>query len=198
MTTSKYRNESPNLQVEGIRDYKINISLPDTVIREVQKFKEEFYNQFGTAKYLSSEAHISLNLFRVESIPEITIKKELEQLISDWKEFDVLISDFGQFSNSRTIFLNTSTGDIINLQNHIRTVLRQRVKVAKKYTQALSKPHITIASDINKDQFDNCWNYYKVKKYTHNLVVNKISVFRVNHSLNEAWPKKVFDVLLKQ
>lgn len=52
MTASKYKNESPNLQVEGIRDYKINISLPDTVIRDVQKFKEEFYNQFGTAKYL--------------------------------------------------------------------------------------------------------------------------------------------------
>ncbi|WP_299123030.1 2'-5' RNA ligase family protein [uncultured Winogradskyella sp.] len=169
----------------GFREYLITLNIPEFIKEDVKKCKKEFHHQFGEAKYLKSEAHISLSHFLIESVPEITIHKELKNYFSNWKKFNVSISGFGEFSESRTIFLNPSDYEIIKLQNHLRTVLRQRIKIAKKFTQAISKPHITIASDISKKVYGKCRDYYNKMIYENNFCVDGITILSRNHSLNE-------------
>ncbi|WP_411767552.1 2'-5' RNA ligase family protein [Winogradskyella sp. A3E31] len=178
----------------GVREYLFIHSPSISISNDVQRFKKDLSNRYGEFRYGNSKAHISLNHFLTLTTPERTIKKELYLSFHQWKSFNVNILNFGMFPNSRTIFLNTSSHEILKLQNYLRTILRQRVKVPKKFTQPLSKPHITIASDISKNIFDECWNYFSNKTYEEQFVANRITALCRNLSLEETKFRKVFEI----
>lgn len=179
---------------KGLREYLVILNIPEYIIKDVQKFKSEFRNTFGYARYLESKAHISLCYFEIVSTPEQSIQKELQNYFKDWRAFKVTISGFNHFAGSRTLFLSPSGKEIIKLQNHLRTVLRQRIKIGKKYTQAIRKPHITIASNISSDTFAKGLIYYSDKHYNQNFIANGITILRKNRSYNEEHYKIAFNL----
>ncbi len=184
---------------EGLREYLIIISPPASIKSDVRNFKNEFVDNFGTVKYIRSVAHISLSNFLIESTPEVTILNELRHLLKDKESFEVQILGFERFQSqsSNTLFLSLSGTEIVNLQHHIVAVLRKRVKIGNRGTQKLKNPHITIARKIPDYQFNQSWNYFARKSYTKKLVVNKITVLRKNHSLDDCRYKVAFEIDLK-
>lgn len=144
----KLRNPS-----EGLREYLIVISPPERVTSDVRSFKKKFFDNFGTATYINSKAHVSLSNFLIESTPEATILNELQHVLKDKVSFEVQILGFERFQDSKTLFLSVSDTDIVSLQHHMVAVLRKRAKIGKRGTQKLKKPHITIASKISDYHF---------------------------------------------
>lgn len=192
----KFEKKLPNPS-EGLREYLIIISPPAIIKSDVRKFKNEFVDHFGTAEYISSVAHISLSHFLIESTPEVTILHELRHLLKDKEVFEVQISGFKTFQNSKTLFLSISSSEILKLQHHMVAVLRKRAKISNSGTQKLKKPHITIASKIPDYQFNQSRNYFGRKSYTKKFVVEKITALRKNHSLNDFRYKVAFEIGLK-
>lgn len=178
----------------GIREYLLVINFPDTINRDIMKFKKEYNNRFGSAHYLYSKPHISLCHFFIESLPEAKFQNELLEFFCNWKKFEVVISGFDKFDGSRTLFLNPSDNEIIKTHNYLRTILRKRLQIAKKFTQRMGKPHITIASNIPRNRFDESWNYFKGVLYNKRFCADRITVLRKNLSLKESEYKIAFEV----
>ncbi|WP_419211623.1 2'-5' RNA ligase family protein [Maribacter sp. X9] len=144
----------PMNPLNGLREYLVIISPPTFIKNDVWEFKNEFFEHFGNAKYVRSQPHISLSNFLIESTPETTIFKELYHFLKDGKSFEIKISGFESFENSKTLFLEVAETKIVDLQKKLVEVLRKRAKIANRFTRKLEKPHITIASNIPDYQFD--------------------------------------------
>ena len=178
------------------RIYLIVIGLPKEIKNDVANFKKEFLQNFGRAEALSSPAHITLSSFPMTDIPETTLEKELRNFIKDWKSFEVQISGFDRFSNSKVLFLRPTKEKIGKFQRYMITVLRQLVKISKKHAQPIDYPHITIAKNMTEIQLNKSWEYFKDRPYRKLFKVDKITVLRKPYTIKKIPYELAFEINL--
>lgn len=132
------------------------ISPPRHIMSDVSVLKDDVHYLIGRKlEDRHSLAHISLFKYRDEHVEDII--RHVEVKAAHFKPFNVFLKDFGVFysGSKRTIYM-----DIVN-KSPIQEIFERVIKEDSGYT-----PHITIAKNLEMDEFLRCWPYLKGLNYS--------------------------------
>jgi 2'-5' RNA ligase len=89
---------------------------------------------------------------------------EYEEIVSRVKQFEISLRNFNAFDRSGTIYLDIEkTDDVCYLAN----LLGHRIT-----------PHITIAKNLSKQDFDRAWNEFKKRTYSCRFICKDVKVLK--------------------
>ena len=131
------------------------IAPPRHVLSDVSVLKDDVHYLIGHKfQDLHSKAHIPL--FKYNDKYNREMIRFVESKAVDFEPFNVLLKDFGVFYNGakRSIYM-----DIV-YKAPIQNIFEKIVKEDPAYT-----PHITIARNLNEDDFLRSWPYLKSLHY---------------------------------
>lgn len=185
---------SPPMHETNSFEYLTVISLPLKIRNEIQLFKEMYGLNFGHAKYLNSQAHITLCHFNLLASRENVLRKELTQYLGDFGEFKTSLSGFFSFETNGLLYIKPEKDRIIGLQRYMADILRNRMHVPKRQTQVLREPHITIAVANTKEQYQKSWSHFKKISYQNELWVNRFTVLKRRPIFEKAKYELAFEI----
>ncbi len=142
------------------------ISPPPHIMSDVSVLKDDVQYLAGHElddRY--SKAHISLFKYNDEHIEDII--QHVESKAAYFKPFNIFIKNLNVFHHGlkRTIYL-----DIVN-KYPIRDIFEKVVKEDINYT-----PHITIAKNMEAEEFVKTWLYLKDFHYSQHFLCDRITV----------------------
>jgi hypothetical protein len=143
------------------------IAPPTLIAKDVSFFKQRFRRILGHS-YESefSKAHISLFKYHDEHCDN-TLYHIVDDVLLGFKPFTIYINGFYvlHHGENRTICLN-----IIN-KNSVSELM-------KKLTGQESLPYITLAKNLNKEDFNKLWPVIRNTKYVNSFKCESITVLR--------------------
>ncbi len=178
-----------NLHIEmdslnNFKDYLMVIAPSEVVSKDISSFKKQYGNLFGKADKLWSKPHITLCRFIMAEYLEKTLKRELGEFLSTRQGFNAQTNGFDARANNRVLFIRPEKERVHKLQWEMMAVLRQRVRIAKAFTQKLREPHFTVAIAYDQSQFKKSWLHYGKLKYHSSFLVNAITILSRPYKYN--------------
>lgn len=158
------------------KDYLMVINPSYTVSKDIGNFKKHYGRLFGKASKLWSQPHITLCRFIMAEYLEKTLKNELGDFLSSRQSFPVETKGFDAWANNRVLFVRPEKERMQKLQWEMMAILRQRVRIAKAFTQKLREPHLTVAIAFNQQQFQQSWSHFSKLHYKTSFMVDGITV----------------------
>ncbi len=174
-------------QKEQLKQYLVVINPSDDISDDVKKFKEEFRQKFGEAKYLNLWPHITLSLFSGSEELELQLNENLSSYAQKKKSFTVQIDNFDCFKRSGVIYLQPEIEIISELQREIPEIVKQEIGFEKKRVLIATHPHITIARSKVSEQFLKAWDYFQSVNYHKTFVVGQIHVYKRELKNHAPW-----------
>jgi 2'-5' RNA ligase len=191
--------------MKGYADYLIILSPPDEIAGQVEKHKQDAAGIIGTYDSLHSKAHISIKPMPRRrpymAEPEINGLKASMKLLPP---VTLTIDGFDFFSHGdeyRTLYAKIRSAQYTT---HWFKALKKNLNI-KDYLV----PHITVARNIHKNDFDRLWPHFKKIKWVEDFEINKLTVlhrealntfahwevftelpFEAKHLVSEAPPKQ--------
>ncbi len=145
------------------------IAPPPHICSDVAVLKDDVHYLIGhTFSDRFSKAHISLFRYADEHAGDMI--RFVEEKAASFKPFNVFLKDFGAFQlgPGRSVYM-----DIVN-KYAIREIFETLVKEASGFT-----PHISIARNLNDEDFLKCWPYLKSLNYSNqHFVCDRITVLQ--------------------
>jgi hypothetical protein len=142
-------------KAQDIRELYFIIAPPRHILSDVSVLKDDVHYLIGH-KYddMRSKAHIPL--FKYKDRYANDMIRFVESKAVEFEPFNVLLKDFGFFLNGtkRTVYM-----DIV-YKSPIQEIFNKLVKEDESFV-----PHITIAKNLDEDQFLRCWPYLKGLRY---------------------------------
>ncbi|MFZ6013457.1 MAG: 2'-5' RNA ligase family protein [Bacteroidota bacterium] len=140
---------------QSVKELFFIISPPPHIVSDVSVLKDDVHYLIG--RQLSdrySKAYISLFKYGEMYIDDMI--RHVASKAMTFKPFNVFLKDFGVFytGSKRTVYM-----DIVN-KYYIQEIFERLVKEDSGFT-----PHITIAKNLEMDDFLRCWPYLKSLKY---------------------------------
>lgn len=190
--------------MKGYTDYLIILSPSEDVCEQIEKYKHEATDIIGHYDSMRSKAHIS-----IKPMPRrkpYMAEPELASLKTNVKQLppvSLVIDGFDFFNHGeeyRTVY--------VKIQSSALTT--QWFKALKKSLNIKDYlvPHITVARNIHKDDFDKLWPHFRKIKWVQDFEVNKLTIlqrealntfakweilmeipFEARHLVNEPSPK---------
>jgi 2'-5' RNA ligase len=152
---------------QPVKELFFIIAPPRHIISDVSVLKDDVHYLIG--RQLAdrhSIAHISLFKYNDDHLEDIV--RHVEVKASRFKPFNVFLKDFGVFYHGpkRTVYV-----DIVN-KYPIQEIFEKLVKEESGYV-----PHISIARNLNMDDFLRCWPYLKRLNYSNqHFLCDRITV----------------------
>ncbi|HYF66575.1 MAG TPA: 2'-5' RNA ligase family protein [Ohtaekwangia sp.] len=131
------------------------IAPPRHVLSDVSVLKDDVHYLIGH-KFADQHSKAHIPLFRYKDKYNREMIRFVESKAQEFEPFNVLLKDFGVFYNGtkRTIYM-----DIV-YKYPIQEIFEKIVKEDPNYV-----PHITIARNLDNDDFLRCWPYLKTLNY---------------------------------
>jgi 2'-5' RNA ligase len=165
---------SPAVRPESQELYFI-IAPPRHILSDVSVLKDDIHYLIGH-KFDDQRSKAHIPLFKYNDRYSKEMIRFVESKAVDFQPFNVLLKDFGVFVNGnlRTIYM-----DIV-YKYPIREIFEKLVKEDENFT-----PHITIARNLEHDEFLRCWPYLKSLHYgNQHFVCDRITVLQKQ---NKQW-----------
>lgn len=145
----------PATHEPAVKELYFIIAPPRHILSDVSVLKDDVHYLIGHKfEDMKSKGHIPLFKYKDRYTKEII--RFVESKAAEFEPFNVLLKDFGVFVNNmkRTIYM-----DIV-YKSPIQEIFSRLVKEDPSFT-----PHITIAKNLDEDEFIRCWPYLKSLKY---------------------------------
>jgi 2'-5' RNA ligase len=146
---------SPVKLQNPVQELFFMISPPRHIMSDVSVLKDDVQYLIGRKfEGRHSTAHISL--FKYNDVHTKDMVRFVQSKAHEFEPFNVFLKDFGVFYNGsqRTIYM-----DIVN-KYPIREIFQKLVKEDEHFT-----PNITIAKNLDVDDYLRCWPYLKTLNY---------------------------------
>lgn len=168
-------------------EYHVFISPPKNVIEDVKVLKDKLKDMAGLAPYNEAPAHITLASF--EAYESVDVRENIRNAISGQGAFPIKVDGYHVFENSNTLHLKITNPEIIAELAGAIISQRKRKKQLVRQTSILDSPrrtvkktlsivpHITIARNIPKTDFDRIGDF-SVFEYATAWICEKITVRR--------------------
>jgi len=131
------------------------IAPPRHILSDVSVLKDDVHYLIGH-KFQDQHAKAHISLFKYNDKYTREMIHFVESKAAEFTPFNILLKDFGAFhhGSKRTIYM-----DIV-YKSPIQEIFEKIVKEDPSYT-----PHITIARNLETDDFLRCWPYLKTLNY---------------------------------
>jgi 2'-5' RNA ligase len=165
--------------------YFVALVPEDPVQAEIMSFKEYARDHFKSSRSLNSPTHITMiPPFSMALNDEKKLFSDLSISLSRVKKFYIELDGFGHFG-TKVIFVNVLENEYLN-RLHLR--LSAAMLSYLPADQNLNRPfhpHITVAfKDLEREMYDQAWNYYSNKLYQRVTKINSVSLLRFE---NRKW-----------
>lgn len=154
---------------QSVKELFFLISPPRHIMSDVSVLKDDVHYLIGReAEDRFSRAYISLFKFSDSETHMKHIIRFVEARAAEFNPFNVFLKDFGVFYNGskRTIYM-----DVVN-KFYIQDIFEKLVKEGTAYT-----PHITIAKNLDEEEYLRCWPYLKGLHYSNqHFLCDRITV----------------------
>jgi hypothetical protein len=154
-------------------DYLIVISLPESVVKEINRYKRASVNVIGHFEGTHSSAQIIIT-HQVRCKPYM-VQPVIEQMagrLSTMPPVELTINGFGFFNSSKTT--NTIYALIeqnICIDNWFKLLINQLGIRIKNFT-----PRIVIAKNIPVTSFHNLWQNFEKQHWAETFTVNSLTI----------------------
>lgn len=165
--------------------YFIALVPEDPVQAEILSFKEYARDHFKSSRSLNSPAHITvIPPFSMVLNDEKKLFSDLEISLSNVMGFYIELDGFGHFG-TKVIFVNVLTNDYLKKLHLKLSASMLSYLSADQNPNKPFHPHITVAfKDLEREMYDQAWNYYSNKKYQRVTKINSVSLLRFE---NRRW-----------
>lgn len=160
--------------MKGYVDYLVILSPSEDICQQVEKFKRQSADIIGGYDSMRSKAHISIKPMPRRkpymAEPELAGLKANIKLLPP---VTLVIDGFDFFSHGeeyRTIYAK--------IQSSAATTLWFKALKKSLNIKDYLVPHITIARNIHKDDFDKLWPYLRKIKWVQDFEVNKLTILQ--------------------
>lgn len=162
--------------------YFLALVAPESINRDVLKWKQYFRDRFGCVAALRSPAHITLiPPFRMDKGSEGHLTEQMNEFSLLRGSFEIRLQNFSCFK-PRVIFIGVEENETLQ---ELAASFRQFLCLPG--TDPVGKedrpfhPHVTLATrDIRKKAFYEAWEMFSPKKYRATWTVEGISVLKHN------------------
>lgn len=159
LTVSTLRKPAPSHVIparqQRTKELYFIIAPPRHILSDVSVLKDDVHYLIGNRfEDMRSKGHIPLFKYKDKYANEMI--RFVESKSSEFEPFNVLLKDFGVFTNGtkRTIYM-----DIV-YKSPIQEIFAKLVKEDPSFV-----PHITIARNLEEEEFLRCWPYLKGLRY---------------------------------
>lgn len=154
------------MKKSSIQDFSFNISVPETVNQFVSERKKRVQEVIGRTfrdRYFC--AHISLHKYTDRNTDSQLYRAN--EVLQSLMPLDIHVNGFGIFEHGskRSIYLK------IDYESEISDV-------AKKLGARKLRPHITIASSLELDDYKKAWDDLKDIRYSTYFRCDKVNVLK--------------------
>jgi hypothetical protein len=156
-------------RAQQVKEFYFVIAPPRHILSDVSVLKDDVHYLVGR-ELEDRYSRASIALFRY-SDSEHHMKHLLrfvEARAAEFSPFNVFLKDFGVFFNGskRSIYM-----DVVN-KFYIQDIFERLVKEGTSYT-----PHITIAKNLDEEEYLRCWPYLKGLNYSNqHFLCDRITV----------------------
>ena len=157
----------------------IAIIPPEEIFSEVVVYKKFCSQNYASNRALNSPPHITLvPPFRMER-REIEQQYEKMQKVAGFQEsFYVTCNGFGHFGKRVVYILIEQNDHLIRLKDGLFEFYGNKEPAGKEKAY---HPHMTIAfRDLEAEQFDKAWKYFKEKDYFRMFSCNSFHLLKHN------------------
>lgn len=158
--------------------YLLILEIDEKIKREITAIKTNFGREFRSLHALNSIPHITLCQFVSILNFEEKMLNELEMVSEKSNSFKLKLNNFSGFQ-PHTIYIQIdSKPDFVELVKNIKTNVKIPIKT--KYGKAgfSFTPHITIAKELSKDQYELGLNKYSQNTYQADFIAKKMVLLR--------------------
>ncbi len=154
-------------------DYLMVISLPESVVKEISRYKRASVNLIGHFEGMHSAAQIVIT-HQVRCKPYM-VEPAIEQMaerLSTMPPIELTIMGFGFFNSSKTT--NTIYAVIeqcIRTDNWFKLLINQLGIRVKNFA-----PRIIIAKNIPVTSFNKLWPNFEKRAFSETFIVNSLTV----------------------
>jgi hypothetical protein len=160
--------------MNGYADYLIILSPPDDICEQIEKYKQQAADMIGHCDSTQSGANISLKPMPRRkpymAEPEMARLKANVKLLP---AVTLVIDGFDFFNHGeeyRTVYAKIQSSAFVT----------QWFKALKKSLNIKDYlvPHIAVARNIHKDDFDKLWPHFRKIKWVQDFEVNKLTILQ--------------------
>lgn len=157
--------------------------MPDTAQRKlVSEIKQHIASTYGLAHALKSPPHITMYPpFALEINREKHLIEVLSDFVTNQLSFRLKIHGFGKFS-PKVIYLRVSgTGNMMPLEESLRTCMEESLPLLTRNTNKPYRPHMTVATRIHERLlFDRVWNDMQSREIEFDFLADALYLLRHN------------------
>ena len=170
-----------------IEKYSIAIIPSDEIVNQFKTFKDLLAENIGSYKSRNSIAHISIKEFYGNSQDLALVKKQLERTCNTMKPFEVSLTTFNSYPNSKAFFVAPDTFS----KELLKQVMKQIQKaVTVKSDSISSDPHISIGRGLkNLEQAHVLFNFPIDLKFE----CNGVSIRKYNPEIGQYEVNETFN-----
>lgn len=175
--------------------YFIALVPESGLLEEVKRLKEMFRERFHAKHALKSPAHITLRMpFRWPSAKEHELILALDECAYVQRPFIVTLSGFGAFP-PKVIFIKVKSPElIIELHDHLKSYLIERLGFKTEEIPKPFRPHMTLATrDLSKPNFRKAWNEMKNQAFESEFYASRLVLLKHNGKFWEIFHESLFE-----
>ena len=161
--------------------YFIALLPPTPLLEEIDVLKHHFKEAYGSKAALNSPPHLTLHMpFQWKEEKETKLIDALSSFSKGQHRFKIHLENFGCFE-PRVIFITVRANPGLDLlQKNLHQFSKQKLNLFNaRYKDLPFHPHVTLAfRDLKKQKFFSAWEEFKVKKFSHEFVPDKITLLK--------------------
>lgn len=163
--------------MESYQDYLMIIALPDSVIKQISKYKRASANVIGQFKGMHSTAHISITKQqRCKPFMAQPFILQMERRLMSLQPAQLRISNFSFFKHGETGYTIYAAVNVAAPNHNWFKLLRREmgIKVVN------FEPHITVVKNIPPSAFKKLWPYFEKCTYNEVFIAGSLTIFSRN------------------
>ena len=165
----------------GSQLYFIAIIPPAPFFEEAQALKEHFRDQYHCKAALNSPPHITLHMpFQWKEAKEEKLMQALGLFSAGKIPFSISFNNFSCFA-PKVIYIDINPSDsLTTLQHELFRCCKVKLNLFNaQYRDLPFHPHLTLTfRDMKKDVFPMAWEEFRVKKFSGEFSVDKITLLK--------------------
>lgn len=160
-------------------EYLFVVNPPAAIAADVYRFKTEYAELFGNAKFLISKPHITVGNCKLDVRNEGSLIVSLKEAICSLSSFQLQLVNFATFDKNRVLFLVPKPSQILNkIQRLIKEVFRVKFNLKSDSHKGHENPHLTIARAYNDKQFLESKAHFLDTPYVAEFTVEEVIVLK--------------------
>jgi len=157
-----------------VYEYLLLIGPSKKIKKEIMRIKGTFYHDYNHIQAIKSKPHITLAHFDMYNSMEKALIIRINEVVNSCEPFQVIFNGINYFE-PHTIFIDVVDQEPIN---HLVKSLQQRMLLPRGSSFFSKRPHMTIASGLDQDKFQEGMIGLAELEYTDSFLVDKIILMK--------------------